>query len=113
MSLYYFYSDAIVKCITLLAPGTHAFIIVITVGRYTEENVINLYLIEMFGLKAGQFSIVLFIRADDLKTECIEDFVKSQDCANLSWLIRFCENRYLVFNNREKRGRTQVTLLVK
>ncbi len=72
--------EEIVKCITLLAPGTHAFIIVITVGRYTED-VIILHLIEMmFGLKAGQFSIVLFTRADDLETESIEDFVKSRNC---------------------------------
>lgn len=81
--------EEIVKCITLLAPGTHAFIIVITVGRYTED-VIILHLIEMmFGLKAGQFSIVLFTRADDLETESIEDFVKSRNCANLNRLIKF------------------------
>ncbi len=67
--------EEIVKCVSLSAPGPHVFIIVLSVGRFTNEEKNTVDLIKMiFGPSAAQFSIVLFTRGDDLKNETIEQF---------------------------------------
>ncbi|KAI7789317.1 putative early endosome antigen 1-like [Triplophysa rosa] len=104
--------DEIVKCVSLSSPGPHAFIIVLSVGRFTREESDAVDLIKkIFGTKAAQFTIALFTRGDDLQGESIEDFVKDGS-AELKKLIRDCGNRFLVFNNRETQDRTQVTRLI-
>nr|XP_055038535.1 uncharacterized protein LOC129426304 [Misgurnus anguillicaudatus] len=106
--------EEIMKCVSLSAPGPHAFIIVLSLGRFTQEESETIDLIRMFfGPKVAQFSIVLFTRGDDLKGESIEDYVRESESAELKKLIRDCGNRYLVFNNNEKQDRTQVIKLIK
>ncbi|XP_016410056.1 GTPase IMAP family member 8-like [Sinocyclocheilus rhinocerous] len=92
---------------------THAFVIVLSVGRFIQVETDTVDLIKkIFGHKAAQFSVVLFTRGDDLQGESIEDYVKRGSNANLQKLIRDCGNRFLVFNNREKQDRTQVIQLL-
>nr|XP_055038783.1 GTPase IMAP family member 8-like [Misgurnus anguillicaudatus] len=106
--------NEIMKCVLLSSPGPHAFIIVLSVGRFTQEESDTIDLMKkIFGPKAAQFSIVLFTRGDDLEDLSIEDYVKSSTCEELNKLIRDCGNRYLAFNNRDKQDRTQVTKLIK
>ncbi|XP_073713942.1 uncharacterized protein [Misgurnus anguillicaudatus] len=106
--------EEIIKCVSLSAPGPHTFIIVLSVGRLTQEESETVDLIRMvFGPKAAQFSIILFTRGDDLEEQSIEDYVKSSTSAELKKLIRDCGNRYLSFNNRDKQDRTQVMKLIK
>uniref|UniRef100_A0A8C2FS37 AIG1-type G domain-containing protein n=1 Tax=Cyprinus carpio TaxID=7962 RepID=A0A8C2FS37_CYPCA len=105
--------DEIVKCVSLSSPGPHVFVTVLSVTRFTKEETETLDLIKkIFGHKAPQFSIVLFTRGDDLQGESVEDYVKRSNSAELKKLIRDCGNRFLVFNNREKQDRTQVTRLL-
>ncbi|XP_048030613.1 uncharacterized protein LOC125257932 [Megalobrama amblycephala] len=105
--------EEIMKCVSLLSPGPHVFVIVLNLGRFTkEENDTMLLIKKIFGLKASQFSIVLFTRGDELEEESIEDYVKRNNCAELKKLIRECGNRFLVFNNREKQDKTQVIQLL-
>ncbi|CAM4319045.1 unnamed protein product [Leuciscus chuanchicus] len=104
--------DEIVKCVSMLSPGPHVFVIVLSVGRFTREEADTVDLIKkIFGHKAAQFSIVLFTRGDDLKNVSIEDYVRESK-SELKKLIRDCKNRFLVFNNEEKLDRTQVTQLL-
>nr|XP_055051048.1 GTPase IMAP family member 8-like [Misgurnus anguillicaudatus] len=106
--------EEIVKCVSLSSPGPHAFIVVLSVGRFTQEESETIDLIRMFfGPKVAQFSIVLFTRGDDLDDQSIEDYVKRSNSADLNKLIRDCGDRYLAFNNRNKQDRTQVMKLIK
>ncbi|XP_073669941.1 uncharacterized protein [Paramisgurnus dabryanus] len=105
--------EEIIKCVSLSAPGPHAFIIVLSLGRFTQEESETVDLMKkIFGPKVIQFSIILFTRGDDLEDHSIEDYVKNH-CAGLKKLIRDCGDRYLAFNNRETQDRTQVTKLIK
>ncbi|XP_051988833.1 GTPase IMAP family member 8-like isoform X2 [Xyrauchen texanus] len=104
--------DEMVKCVLLSAPGPHVFIIVLTLGRFTREEMDTVDLInKMFGSKAAQFSIVVFTRGDDLQ-EPIEDYLRESNSAELKRLIKDCGDRYVVFNNKEKKDHTQVTCLL-
>ncbi|XP_052444523.1 GTPase IMAP family member 8-like isoform X2 [Carassius gibelio] len=105
--------EEIVKCVSLLSPGPHVFVIVLSVGRFTKEENDTMQLIKkMFGHKAAQFSIVLFTGGDKLKNKSINEYVSETKNAEFRKLISDCGNRFLVFNNTEKQERTQVIQLL-
>ncbi|KAL7845448.1 hypothetical protein AOLI_G00236400 [Acnodon oligacanthus] len=104
----------IVKCISLLAPGPHAFIIVLGLGRFTKEELETLDLIKMsFGPKAAKFTIVLFTGGDKLGNKSIEQFIEESNIEQIHKLLRDCGNRYIVFNNNKQEDRTQVSELLR
>ncbi|KAG9279193.1 GTPase IMAP family member 7-like, partial [Astyanax mexicanus] len=95
-------TEEIQKCISLSAPGPHAFIIVLSVGRFTKEEWETLDLIKkIFGPKAANFSIVLFTKEDDLKNQPIEQYIENGD-GRMKKLIRDCGGRVLAFDNKNK-----------
>ncbi|XP_077081976.1 uncharacterized protein LOC143735697 isoform X2 [Siphateles boraxobius] len=105
--------EEMMKCISLSAPGPHVFIIVLSLGRITQEKTETLDVIKMiFGPKASDFSIVLFTKGDALKEQTIEQYVEKSKNDDLKKLISDCGNRFLAFNNRETQDRTQVTELL-
>ncbi len=69
------------KCITLSSPGPHAFVIVIKLGRFTEEekNTIK-ELKEVFGEQIEKYSMIIFTHKDQLekKNMSIEQFLQIQ-----------------------------------
>uniref|UniRef100_A0A3B1JPC0 GTPase IMAP family member 8 n=1 Tax=Astyanax mexicanus TaxID=7994 RepID=A0A3B1JPC0_ASTMX len=88
----------IVKCISISAPGPHAFIIVLSVGRVSKEDVEMLDTIKtLFGPKAAMFSIVLFTRGDDLEDQTLNEYVENctieekQDRTQVSELLTLIE----------------------
>ncbi|XP_066580856.1 GTPase IMAP family member 7-like, partial [Amia ocellicauda] len=97
-----------VRCIQLSAPGPHAFILVIQLGRFTpeERNAVEA-LQKLFGDKAAKYMIVLFTRGDELKGQSINDFVQ-QSPAGLREVIRKCGSRFHCFNNENMSNRRQV-----
>ncbi|KAI4880080.1 hypothetical protein NFI96_006066 [Prochilodus magdalenae] len=106
--------EEIVKCISLSAPGPHVFIIVLRVGRFTKEELDTLDIIKrIFGPKAAMFTIVLFTRGDDLGNRTIHQYIEKSNNERINKLLRDCGNRYLVFNNREKEDRSQVSELLR
>ncbi|XP_058627053.1 golgin subfamily A member 6-like protein 22 isoform X2 [Onychostoma macrolepis] len=106
-------TEEIMKCVSMMSPGPHVFVIVLSVVRFTKEETDTVDLIKkIFGPKSAQFSIVLFTRGDELEGESIEDYVKRSKSAELKKLIRDCGNRFMIFNNREKRDKTQVIQLL-
>lgn len=101
----------IVKCICMAAPGPHVFLLVIPLGRFTQEEKDAVKMIqEMFGEKSRMYTMVLFTRGDDLKGTRIEDFIEAND--SLQYLIHKCGKRYHVLNNNETKDQTQVSALL-
>ncbi|KAL0152288.1 hypothetical protein M9458_052011, partial [Cirrhinus mrigala] len=106
-------TEEMVKCISLLSPGPHVFVIVLSLGRFTKEEAETVDLIkQIFGHEASQFSIVLFTGGDNIEGESVEDYFRRSKSAELRKLIRDCSNRFLVFNNKEKQDKTQVIQLL-
>lgn len=104
--------EEIVKCVSMLAPGPHAFIIVLSVGRFTEEEKQTLNLIrKMFGAEAAKFSIVLFTRGDELEDKTLKDYIEGSKHVHVNRLIKDCGGRTHLFNNK-KRDSTQITELL-
>ncbi|KAK7166888.1 hypothetical protein R3I94_001309 [Phoxinus phoxinus] len=91
----------IVKCIMLSSPGPHAFIIVIRVGRFTEEekNTIR-QLKEVFGEQILKYTMIIFTHKDQLEKEnkTIEEFLQESD-PDLQSLVRSCGNRFFCLDN--------------
>ncbi|TRY65433.1 hypothetical protein DNTS_021902 [Danionella cerebrum] len=105
--------EEIMKCVSLSSPGPHAFLIVLSLGRFTKEDQDAVDLImKIFGPRTAQFCIVLFTGGDKLNNKSIEDFVRGSKCEELKKLIRDCGNRFLGFNNMKKQDKSQVALLL-
>ncbi|XP_063324934.1 GTPase IMAP family member 8-like [Pelmatolapia mariae] len=108
-------NDEITKCISLLAPGPHVFLLVIQIGRFTPEEKATLELIKkVFGKNSEKFTIVLFTRGDSLEHEelTIEDYTQKKCDHSLKKLISDCGGRYHVFNNYNKQSHSQVNELI-
>ncbi|CAL8311465.1 unnamed protein product [Arctogadus glacialis] len=88
------------QCVALTAPGPHAFLLVVQVGRYTEEeNTAVTMIAAVFGEAAVcNHTVVLFTRGDDLE-EPIEQYLASAP-VSLKALIDRCGGRYHLLNNR-------------
>lgn len=101
------------KCIFLLAPGPHVFLLVLQIGRFTPEEKDTVEIIKKaFGKGAEKYIMILFTRGDDLEADDIkiEDYLNQSD-PDLKKLIFNCGNRFHVFRNREK-DHTQVKELL-
>ncbi|XP_038839981.1 GTPase IMAP family member 7-like, partial [Salvelinus namaycush] len=99
------------ECIKMSVPGPHVFLLVIRLDRHTEEerNTVK-WIQENFGADASPFTILLFTRPDQLEGKPVMTFLTESD--ELQKVINVCENRFHVFNNREREDRTQVTELL-
>ncbi len=102
----------IAKCIALTAPGPHAFLLVIPLGRYTaDEDQAVAQMLRVFGEEALRHTVVLFTHGDELDDGGIESFLESAP-ERLKILLRVCGGRYCIFNNRAPENRAQVNALL-
>ncbi|XP_034715024.1 uncharacterized protein LOC117936258 [Etheostoma cragini] len=87
-------------CMSLSAPGPHAFLVVLQLGRFTQEEKETVQMIQTtFGEDAAKYTMVVFTHGDKLKKQTIESFVSKSE--ELTELIQVCYGRYHVLNNRD------------
>ncbi|KAL7877051.1 hypothetical protein SRHO_G00037080 [Serrasalmus rhombeus] len=88
-------------CIPLSAPGPHVFLVVIQVGRFTEEERKTVEIFkEIFGQESSRYTMVLFTHGDQLGKQNIHHFVRNN--SNLLDFIKKCNGRYHMFNNKDQ-----------
>ncbi|XP_020325840.1 GTPase IMAP family member 7-like [Oncorhynchus kisutch] len=100
------------KAIYMSVPGPHAFLLVIRLGRFTEEeqNTVK-WIQENFGEDASKYIVILFTGGDQLEDKSMVDFLNTSE--ELMKLIKVFKGRNHVFNNKKKNDNTQVTELLK
>lgn len=90
------------RCITISSPGPHAFVLVLSIARYSEETMEALKNFEKyFGEEIYKYLIILFTRKDDLDVELISlaDHIQAVP-AELKIFIQKCGGRIIAFNNK-------------
>lgn len=94
--------EEIRKCIAITSPGPHAFILVLSISRFTEEEQKSVeHFVKHFGESVYRYVIVLFTRKDDLDDtdQSLQDFIKTSP-ENLKLIIKRCSGRVIAFNNK-------------
>uniref|UniRef100_A0A671X3B5 AIG1-type G domain-containing protein n=1 Tax=Sparus aurata TaxID=8175 RepID=A0A671X3B5_SPAAU len=100
----------IAQSISHASPGPHIFLVVIKLGRFTEEEKKTVQKIQtIFGEEADKYSMVLFTHGDLLKGKPIDEFLRKNK--DLQDLVSRCNGQYHVFNN-ELKDRSQVRELL-
>ncbi|XP_049328334.1 GTPase IMAP family member 8-like [Astyanax mexicanus] len=99
------------KCVRMSVPGPHVFLLLIRLGRYTEEerNAVK-WIQENFGVDALMYTIVLFTHVDQVKAKTVDAFIK--ESRDLISLINSCGGRYHALDNTSTKNSAQVTKLL-
>ncbi|XP_028381981.1 GTPase IMAP family member 7-like [Phyllostomus discolor] len=88
------------QCVIFSSPGPHAIILVVPLGRFTQEEQRTVELIKaIFGKPAMKHMIVLFTRKEELEGQELSSFLENAD-ERLKTIIRESGNRRCAFNNR-------------
>ncbi|XP_035866928.1 GTPase IMAP family member 7-like [Phyllostomus discolor] len=88
------------QCVLYSSPGPHAIILVVQLGRLTDEERKTLEFIKaIFGEPAMKHMIVLFTRKDQLDGQDLSTFIAKAD-KHLKDIITECDLRCCAFNNR-------------
>uniref|UniRef100_A0A9J8BCF2 AIG1-type G domain-containing protein n=1 Tax=Cyprinus carpio carpio TaxID=630221 RepID=A0A9J8BCF2_CYPCA len=97
-------------CIPLSAPGPHVFLVVIQLGRFTDEEAEAVRIIQaVFGEESSNYIMALFTHGDRLEGKNIHTFVRGNP--KLLNFIKTCSGRYHVFNNKERNPEQVIQLL--
>ncbi|XP_033969476.1 GTPase IMAP family member 9-like [Trematomus bernacchii] len=100
----------VLQSIYYASPGPHVFLVIIKLGRFTDEEKQTVQTIrEIFGEQADRYSMVLFTHGDLLEDQTIEEFIEESE--ELQELVARCNGQCHVFNNKLK-DRSQVRELL-
>ncbi|KAK2868316.1 hypothetical protein Q7C36_000187 [Tachysurus vachellii] len=106
-------TDEVLRCLLMCSPGPHAFLLIIPIARFTEEQQKTVDMIEkVFEGNFSDHTIIIFTRADELEGETIENFIGRQDKRIQDLIARF-GGRYLAFNNTTSEKQDQVKQLLR
>ncbi|XP_049924040.1 GTPase IMAP family member 7-like [Epinephelus moara] len=89
----------ILRCIIECAPGPHAFLIVLKVEKFTEQeqDVID-KINDYFSEEVFKYATIVFTHGDQLEGQTIEEFVHQNK--SLSDLVKKCRDRCHVIDNK-------------
>ncbi|XP_072314784.1 GTPase IMAP family member 8-like [Eucyclogobius newberryi] len=92
-------SPELLKCVLECAPGPHAFLLVLKVERFTQqEQAVVDVILKYFSEEALNYTTVVFTRGDELDDDTIKEWVKGNEALNT--LVQRCGGRCHVFDNR-------------
>ncbi|KAF3858677.1 hypothetical protein F7725_011878, partial [Dissostichus mawsoni] len=99
------------KCLSILAPGPHVFLLVLQIGNLTQEEKHSVELIKKyFGKKSQDSIIIILTRGEEPEDKLSESYADA--CGGfVKKLINDCRGRYQVFNEGDTEG-TQVRELL-
>ncbi|KAL0201899.1 hypothetical protein M9458_005086, partial [Cirrhinus mrigala] len=101
-----------IHSLALCSPGPHAFLLVVPIERYTEEQQRTVQMIlEMFHEDISHHTILIFSHADRLGEESIERFVSRQN-QKVQELVEKFGRRFVAFDNKNPTNRDQVRRLL-
>uniref|UniRef100_A0A671NPR6 AIG1-type G domain-containing protein n=1 Tax=Sinocyclocheilus anshuiensis TaxID=1608454 RepID=A0A671NPR6_9TELE len=102
--------NEIEKCVYMTVPGPHAFLLLIKVGRFTDEEKSAVKWIQMnFGEDAAHYTIILFTYADQLKRKPLDEYIRESN--DLKALVNECGGRFHSFNNEDTENHSQQRVL--
>ncbi|XP_044628184.1 GTPase IMAP family member 7-like [Equus asinus] len=102
------------RCVLFSCPGPHAIVMVLRLGRYTQEEQNTIALIKaVFGKAAMKHMIILFTGKDGFEGQSLSDFIAEAD-VKLRSMVQQCGDRCCAFNNKadEAEKEAQVQELV-
>ncbi|XP_072524438.1 uncharacterized protein [Salminus brasiliensis] len=103
----------VIRCMAMCSPGPHAFLLIIPIARFTDEQQRTVELIlEAFQGNINDHTIIIFTHADQLKGKPIQKFISEQD-VRIQSVVRQFGGRLLAFNNNDSENKDQVTELLK
>lgn len=107
-------STAIVQAVAGMHPGFHAFLYVIKIGRFTEEDEgVYTRLLAVFDNALQNYIIVVFTGGDYLENSGRSIQTVLRDAPDgLRKILSDCKGRYVVFNNHAPNKKPQVGLLL-
>ncbi|XP_052029632.1 GTPase IMAP family member 8 [Apodemus sylvaticus] len=108
--------EEIDHCLHLCEEGMKIFVLVLQLGRFTQEDEAVVEQLEAsFEENIMKYMIVLFTRKEDLENGNIHDYTNNTKNKALKKLIKKCKGRVCAFNNKETSDdqQTQVKDLLK
>ncbi|KAL0618467.1 GTPase IMAP family member 7 [Plecturocebus cupreus] len=101
------------RCVLASCPGPHAIVLVLQLGRYTEEEQKTVALIKaVFGKPAMKHMVILFTRKEGLEGRSLDDFIVDAD-VNLKSILKECGNRCCAFSNSKQTSEAEKEAQVK
>lgn len=106
-------TQEVLRCLAMCSPGPHAFLLIIPIARFTEEQQQTVDMIKtVFEENISDHTIIIFTRADELEGESFEQFISEQG-QRIQDIIARCSGRFLAFNNKNPNNGDQVKQLLK
>ncbi|XP_062375508.1 GTPase IMAP family member 8-like [Sardina pilchardus] len=101
------------RCRELCSPGPHAVLLILPLGRLTEEERQAIDTIQqLFSSEVPSRTILVFTHADMLKGESIQNFISRQSQSIRELVERFSHG-FVAINNRNPEDGSQVDQLLK
>ena len=89
----------ICRCVLASCPGPHAIVLVLRLGRYTQEEQQTVALVKaLFGEAAMKYMIILFTRKEELEDQSLSNFLEGSD-GNLQSLLQECGDCCCAFDS--------------
>ncbi|XP_052495124.1 GTPase IMAP family member 7-like [Budorcas taxicolor] len=87
------------RCVLASCPGPHAIVLVLQLGRHTQEEQQTVALVKaLFGEAALKYMIILFTHKEELEDQSLSNFLEGSD-GNLRSLLQECGDRCCAFDN--------------